>query len=110
MTDAVTIATRYPALTPVGNVLVVLISSTGSFHLASSSLPIPVSPLGPVFPVSHLSPVAPVAPVSPLSPVLPVAPVFLVSPLSPVSPLGPFIVPTLSHTIYYHLLISMPNE
>ncbi len=44
---------------PVGNVVVVNISSTGSFHPASSSLPSPVSPLSPV------SPFGPVAPVSP---------------------------------------------
>jgi len=39
ITELVTIATRYPALTPVGKVVVVNIWSTGSFHPASSSLP-----------------------------------------------------------------------
>ena len=50
ITELVTIATRYPELTPVGNVVVVSISSTGSFQPASSSLPSPVAPVAPVSP------------------------------------------------------------
>ena len=53
MTELVTIATRYPLLTPVGNVVVVNIWSTGNFHPSFSSV------AGPVAPVSPLSPLAP---------------------------------------------------
>ena len=74
ITELVTIATRYPALTPVGSVFIVNIWSTGSFQPASSSLPIPVAPV---------SPVSPLGPVEPVAPVAPVAPVFPVSPLTP---------------------------
>ncbi|WP_141562462.1 hypothetical protein [Methanobrevibacter smithii] len=77
MTKLVTIAARYPALTPVGNVFFILISSTGSFQPASSSLTMPVSPFAPVFPLG------------PVEPITSVAPVFLVSPLTPCGPVAP---------------------
>lgn len=56
MTELVTIVTRYPLPTPVGNVVVVNILSTGNFHPAFSSVAGPVAPVAPVSPLSPLAP------------------------------------------------------